>query len=151
MRFLVIAAVLMLANCASAPDPNTPFVAAAAAPEGHANLYVYRHRAPPYIYRAEIYVDDVLVVKLPERGYSVIPVRQGQRIVRIESFDWPDVSFKVDVNDSSDIFVRFTGEANRLQGLTMELVAAAYLVEAPMGQAELSACCRFVEPIAAPP
>jgi len=144
-RFFAIAALfLVLAGCATAP--TEPFSPAVPAPEGQANLYIYRHRAPPYIYRAEVYVDDRLVVKLPERGYSVFPVTQGPHTIRIESFDWPDVSFTIKAEDSSDIYIRFTGGAENIGGGTLELAAEAYIVEQAAAVAEISACCRFISP-----
>jgi hypothetical protein len=143
-RFFAVAALfLLVASCATAP--SEPFSPAAPAPDGHANLYIYRHRAPPYIYRAEVYVDDRLVVKLPERGYSVFPVSRGAHTVRVESFDWPDVSFTLNVEDS-DIFIRFTGGAENIGGGTLELAAEAYIVEEAAAAVEINACCRFISP-----
>lgn len=143
-RFFAIAALLILAGCVSAPRPGTPFTPAASAPEGHANLYIYRHRAPPYIYRAEIYVDDRLVVKLPERGYAAIPVSIGAHSIRVDSFDWPDVSFSLNVEDSADVFVKFTGASTNVGGGTVELLAETYLMDPAVAEAEISACCRFI-------
>lgn len=144
-RFFAVAALfLVIASCATVP--SGPFAPAVPAPEGQANLYIYRHRAPPYIYRAEVHVDDRLVVKLPERGYSVFPVTRGVHSVRIESFDWPDVSFTLDIDDASDVFIKFTGAAENIGGGTLELSAEAYIVEGAAAAAEISACCRFIAP-----
>lgn len=140
----------MVAGCVSAPSPNTPFTRAASAPDGYANLYIYRHRAPPYIYRAEVYVDDSLAVKLPERGYSVIPVEHGEHSIRVDSFDWPDVGFRMNVEDSSDIFVKFTGGSNYVGQGTVEMAAEVYLVDQTVAEAEIGTCCRFVRPQDAP-
>lgn len=143
-RFFAVAALfLVLAGCATA-GPTEPFTPAAAAPEGHANLYIYRHRAPPYIYRAEVHVDDRLVVKLPEGSYSVFPLSQGTHNIRVESFDWPDVSFTVKVEDTSDIFIRFTGGAENIGGGTLELAAEAYVMDEAAAVAEINSCCRFI-------
>lgn len=143
----VALAVFAVASCATATNQNIPFERADSAPPGSANLYVYRTHAPPYIYRAEIYVNGQLVGKLPEGGYDAYAVPLGENEVVVKSFDWPDLTFSLSVEDSSDLFIRFTGGAfvsHDGSVLTMNSVAQAYLVESSAAVTEITGCCRRV-------
>lgn len=145
-RLVAVTALLFLASCVSAPKSAPGYARAPSAIDGHANLYIYRHRAPPYIYHAKIYVDDRLVVKLPEEGYTVLPVTYGKHTIKVVSFDWPDVTGVIDVKDSSELFVKFSG------GTTSEIVnykiyAELMLPDAAIAEAEMQKCCRLIQPL----
>ena len=146
---LLVAAVLAVTGCATATNQNIPFVEAASAPAGSANLYIYRTQAPPYIYQTEIKIDGKLVGKLSEGNYAAYPIALGKHSILLDSFDWPDVAFDLLVENSSDLFIKFTGSATTTPGggnvlLVFHANAAAYRVDAPIAVAEITGCCRFV-------
>lgn len=152
IKGLVAALAIFVTGCATATNQNIPFERAVSAPAGHANLYIYRRQAPPYIYRAEIYINGQLAGKIPEGGYAAYVVPVGDNQILVKSFDWPDVAFALRVEDSSDLFVRFTGAAFATPGggynslLTVHTVAQVYLVEPSIAVAEITGCCRMVRP-----
>ncbi len=145
-QLVAMTALLLLASCVSAPKSAPGYTRAPSAADGHANLYIYRHRAPPYIYHAKIYVDDKLVAKLPEEGYTVLPVTFGKHTIKVVSFDWPDVTGVIEVQDSAEFFVKFSG--GTITGTTHNKIFAELLLpEAAIAEADMQVCCRLIQPL----
>jgi hypothetical protein len=147
----------LLSGCVTAPANAPRFTPAAPAPEGYATVYVYRLGAPPYSGTIKFSMAGKLVFEASEQAYTWFYIRAGTHAlfaqwpteVSTGLKKWPDVTAAQDFTAGRSYFYRINANAasTGLLSSNMVLTTKVSKLSNETGQAELSACCRYLPPM----
>ncbi len=156
LKFICIAAVVILTGCATVSENAPAFSPAPAAPAGYATVYVYRLGAQPYTRNIRLSVAGKQVLETPERAYTWLFVPAGTHTILAEwpadflaPKKWPDASHTERFEASESYYLRMIGNIGMTGGGFFSsggIIFSSQLVRrsSDEGRAELVACCRFM-------
>ena len=157
--FLAIVLLTVISGCAIAPQSAARFTPAPPPPEGYSLVYIYRLNAQPYVHNIKISVAGKEVLDAPEYGYTWLYVPAGTHTILAvsppEGFlldvkNWPDTSSTLAMESGKAYFFRLTSNVSFapdgfLSGRVVRRTAFLQRTDKE-GFAELTACCRFMQP-----
>jgi len=142
---LALVAMGCLSGCASVPNSAPRFAAAAAAPTGYQNVYIYRIGAYPTKRTPTIAIDGKPVFDPPETAYTVVHLTPGQHWISTK-WSWdagtPPLSVPFEIANGP-VYIRLSGDFD-FRGLSYRVGTNIGMVPQAPTEAELSRCCRYV-------
>lgn len=152
MRKILLSILLLLGACATVPA-NAPAYSRAPEPAaGLSNVYIYRIGAYPTLRAPMVRIDGRAVISPAERAYTVVAMTPGPHEVNVNwAWDtgWPDVTFTVDVEAGRPTYLKVSGSFDHMSGNTYRAGSSLQPVPQAVAEPEMSACCRYVRPLAA--
>lgn len=149
LKILAVSTAVFLSACATIPADAPAYSRAPDAPEGQANVYIYRVGAVPFLRTPTIKINDEAIFDLPECSYTVVTLPAGTHEFMVDwSFDAgaPDLKFPFEVAAGTPVYIKITGSFGAGYR-SMTFGSAAKGISRAAAEAELQVCCQYIKPI----